>query len=86
MRRVDSTGKGQATMDGVSTIKLEVIESGVGQLTMRTQITLSPDTAQHLVELRPVLAAAQGKQGLTLAEVVLALVETQTGKGDTTCP
>ena len=63
-------------------IKLEVIETRANTLTIRTQITLSPETAQHLIELWPVLAAAQGKPGLTLAEVVLALVETQTGKGE----
>jgi hypothetical protein len=38
------------------------------------------ETAKHIVELCPVLAAATKRPALTLAEVVLTLVETHTGK------
>ncbi len=49
-------------------------------------VQVSEETAKHITELQPVLSAATKRPALTLAEVVLTLVETQVGTKEGVAP
>ncbi len=62
---------------------MRIIIETDGPPVYRSIVTVPDATAQHLTELQPVLAAASKRPGLMLADVVLMLVETQTGAAQT---
>jgi hypothetical protein len=48
-----------------------------------SNVSVPEGTVKHIAELQPVLSAATKRPTLTLAEVILMLVETQTGVTET---